>query len=93
MKLGELRAAIRKQDGNPFIRVRLGPEVPFINFVLQKKPLYEALDAAYPEGKGQETGLTLDASNGMMTAEVNEITVYADEFTLVGKDDEEDLLI
>lgn len=70
MKLGELRGAIRNARGvNPFIRVALATDIPPINFVLQKGALYEALDTAFPDGKGQETGLTFDPDNGLLSVE------------------------
>ena len=69
MKLGELRGAIRKSKGNPFVRVTLAPGIPELSLVLQKNPLYEALDMAFPDGKGQETGLTFNPENGLLSAE------------------------
>lgn len=67
MKLGELRATIRATKGNPFIRVSLAPALPPMNLVLQKGPLLESLELAFPDGKGHETGLDFDTSNGFLT--------------------------
>ena len=69
MKLGELRGAIRKSKGNPFVRTTLVPGGPELSLVLQKNPLYESLEMAFPEGKGQETGLTFNPDNGLLSAE------------------------
>lgn len=69
MKLGDLRGAIRKTKGNPFVRVTLGPGIPPMNLVLQKGALFESLDTAFPDGRGQETGLSYDPENGMLFVE------------------------
>ena len=104
MKLGELRGAIRKSKGNPFVRVTLAPGIPEISLVLQKNPLYESLDMAFPDGKGQETGLTFNPENGLLSAEAGHqtaqefhpYTVDRDnepELDLLGDPDDSDILI
>lgn len=69
MRLGELRAAVRKTKKEVFIRAALGPGIPVLSLVLQKKALYDQLEAVFPDGKGQETGLLFDESNGQIRAE------------------------
>ncbi|UVK46789.1 hypothetical protein BPNPMPFG_002499 [Mesorhizobium sp. AR07] len=67
MKLGELRGAIRKTKGNPFINV-----FPFPNtdqgfrMFLQKTPLLEELERVYPGGKAVETGLDFNVESGLL---------------------------
>ena len=72
MKLGELKSAIRKMKGSPFVRVTLGPGIPPMNVQPQKTPLLATLDMAFPDGKSQETGLSFDESNGMIFCEAGE---------------------
>lgn len=68
MKLGELRAAIRKTKGAPFMDVAaIGPSGVTLRLVLQKTPLLEELDRAYPGGKAAETGMTFDVASGHLT--------------------------
>lgn len=69
MRLGELKSAIRKMSGNPFIRVTIAPGIPAINVTAQKTPLLAALDMAFPHGKTQETGLTINEASKMLVAE------------------------
>ncbi|RWE37461.1 hypothetical protein [Mesorhizobium sp.] len=68
MKLGELRAAIRKTKGAPFMDVAaIGPSGATLRLVLQKTPLLEELDRAFPGGKAAETGMTFDVASGHLT--------------------------
>lgn len=60
MKLGELRGAIRKAQGNPFIRVSLGSGIPTMELVLQKSALDAALKQNFGDNKATETGLELE---------------------------------
>lgn len=91
MKLGLLRGAIRKSKGNPFVRVTLAPGIPELSLVLQKNPLYESLDMAFPDGKGQETGLTFNPENGLLSAEAGYQTVREFHPDTVDRDDEPEL--
>lgn len=58
MKLGELRGAIRKTKGNPFITMSIDGKP--LSLYLQKTPLLEELDRVFPGGKAVETGLEFD---------------------------------
>lgn len=91
MKLGELRGAIRKSKGNPFVRVQIGPNIPEISLVLQKSPLYESLEMAFPNGKGQETGLTFNEESGQLSSEVEWGKSAEDDF--LADDDDDGLLV
>lgn len=92
MKLGELKSAIRKMSGNPFIRVTIGPGIPAINVTAQKTPLLAALDMAFPHGKTQETGLMINEANKMLVAEGGEEMLRAAVVPLPD-DDADDLLV
>ncbi|MGA1831650.1 hypothetical protein [Rhizobium wenxiniae] len=65
MKLGELRSAIRKTKGNPIVKVPLVGGTIF-TLTLQKTPLLEELEKAYPGGKGVETGLSFVEQTGLL---------------------------
>lgn len=93
MKLGELRGAIRKSKGNPFVRVTLAPGIPELSLVLQKNPLYESLDMAFPDGKGQETGLTFNPENGLLSAEAGAtpVAISHASYMPAASDDEPEL--
>ncbi|PBB41778.1 hypothetical protein CK222_21735 [Mesorhizobium sp. WSM3866] len=70
MKLGELRAAIRKTKGNPWFDCYPFPGTDkTFRFYLQKTPLLEELEKAYPGGKGAETQLSFDAETGQLKPE------------------------
>lgn len=64
MRLGELKAAIRKTKGNPQMVVNLGGQN--ITVGLMKTPLLDALDGAFPAGKTTETGITFDTETGLL---------------------------
>lgn len=65
MKLGELRSAIRKTKGNPIVKVPLVGGTIF-TLTLQKTPLLEELERAYPGGKAVETGLSFVEETGLL---------------------------
>lgn len=67
MKLGELRGLIRKTKGSPAVRVRLGEAD--LNLLIQKTPLLEELEKAFPGGKMVETGLTFNDGTGLLDVE------------------------
>jgi hypothetical protein len=70
MKLGELRGAIRKTKGNPWFDCYPFPGTDkTFRFYLQKTPLLEELDKAYPGGKAVETQLSFDAETGQLKPE------------------------
>ncbi|RWP29883.1 hypothetical protein [Mesorhizobium sp.] len=67
MKLGELRGAIRKTKGNPFVNVFPFPGTDKgFRLFLQKTPLLEELERVYPGGKAVETGLEFNVETGML---------------------------
>lgn len=78
MKLGELRGAIRKTKGAPFMDAFPfpGTENGF-RFVLQKTPLLEELERAYPGGKATETGLTFNVETGHLKPEATGVAFEA----------------
>lgn len=67
MKLGELRGAIRKYKGNPYVNL-----FPFpgsdkgFRIYAQKTPLLEELERVYPGGKSTETGLEFVPETGLL---------------------------
>ncbi|RVC71302.1 hypothetical protein EN759_00365 [Mesorhizobium sp. M00.F.Ca.ET.038.03.1.1] len=67
MKLGELRAAIRKSKETPYVNIFpfLGTEKG-ITLHLQKTPLLAELERVYPGGKGVETDLEFDGATGKL---------------------------
>ncbi|RWX70466.1 hypothetical protein EN780_03465 [Mesorhizobium sp. M4B.F.Ca.ET.089.01.1.1] len=67
MKLGELRAAIRKSKETPYVNIFPfpGTDKGFC-FHLQKTPLLAELERVYPGGKGVETGLEFDGATGKL---------------------------
>lgn len=69
MKLGELKAAIRKHVGAPKIYVQVGG-VMRAELEVVKGVLLEQLDLAFPGGKACETGLRL-CENGFVGKEDN----------------------
>jgi hypothetical protein len=71
MKLGALKSAI-KEGGTPKIRVNLVGLHP-VDLDIQKGSLLAALDASFPEGRAQETGLYLQAA-GFIDRETNRAT-------------------
>ncbi len=67
MKLGELRGLIRKTKGNPWFDCFPFPGTENgIRFYLQKTPLLEELDRAYPGGKAVEVPLEFDVETGQL---------------------------
>ena len=68
MKLSEVRALIRKTQGNPSCTIDLGNGVP-MTVTLQKTPLLEALGKAFNDERTAETGLTLDAETNTLMAD------------------------
>lgn len=68
MKLGELRAALRKTKGNPTVVVELVPGKRF-DLIIQKTPFFEELDKHFPGGKAVETGLSFDETSGIVRFE------------------------
>lgn len=64
MKLGPLKAAIRAA-ANPRVYVQVGGIIR-IAPVMQKGSLLEELDAAFPQGKAQETGLWVSEEGFLM---------------------------
>lgn len=67
MKVGELRGAIRKTKGNPYINVYPFPGTDQgFRFYLQKTPLLEELERVYPGGKTVETGLEFNVETGLL---------------------------
>ena len=78
MKLGELRGAIRKTKGNPYMEAYPFPGTDGgFRFVLQKTPLLEELERAYPGGKAVETGLTFDPETGHLKPSADGIVFTA----------------
>lgn len=73
MKLGELKANIRKTKGSPLLRIALTPGAVG-TVALLKSPLLEALDAMYPGGKAVETGLVFEivGDNAMIRSEASD---------------------
>lgn len=67
MKLGELKALIRKTKGNPSINVVFGARQ--MNFQIMKGPLLDQLDAAFPGGKAVETHLRFDEDSNILIEE------------------------
>jgi hypothetical protein len=66
MKLGELRAAIRKSKAAPAIQASIGGS-PAMLLLLQKGSILNALELAFPGGKAVETGLEFDDSSGLIS--------------------------
>lgn len=67
MKLGELRGLIRKTKGNPWFDCFPFPGTENgIRFHLQKTPLLEELDRAYPGGKSVEVPIEFDVETGQL---------------------------
>lgn len=67
MKLGELRGAIRKTKGNPYVNLFPFPGIDKgFRLFLQKTPLLEELERVYPGGKGVETGLEFVEETGLL---------------------------
>lgn len=67
MKLGELRGAIRKTKGNPYVNLFPFPGTDKgFRLYLQKTPLLEELERVYPGGKGVETGLEFVEETGLL---------------------------
>lgn len=94
MKLGELKALIRKTKGNPTIAVPFGNRA--MSFQVMKGPLLEELDRAYPGGKAIETGLSFDEDSGDLSVAtapgdevVNALKVSESFFDL----DDDDILV
>lgn len=73
MKLGELKANIRKTKGSPLLSIALTPGAVG-TVALLKSPLLEALDAMYPGGKAVETGLVFEivGDNAMIRPEASD---------------------
>jgi hypothetical protein len=67
MKLGALKTAIRVLDGPPKIYVRLANYM--MPLAIQKTPFLEVLDAAFTEGRNQETGLWIRDDGFIMLEE------------------------
>ena len=67
MKLGELRAAIRKTKETPFVNIYPFPGTnKGFRFALQKTPLLAELEVVYPGGKAVETHLEFDVATGKL---------------------------
>lgn len=67
MKLGELRAAIRKTKETPFVNIYPFPGTDKgFRFALQKTPLLAELERVYPGGKAVETGLEFIVETGKL---------------------------
>lgn len=67
MKLGELRAAIRKTKETPFVNIYPFPGTDKgFRFALQKTPLLAELERVYPGGKAVETGLEFNVDTGKL---------------------------
>lgn len=67
MKLGELRAAIRKTKGNPHINIYPWPGTDKgLRIVAQKTELLKELERVYPGGKSTETGMEFVENTGML---------------------------
>ncbi|MER9524060.1 hypothetical protein NKI96_10790 [Mesorhizobium sp. M0292] len=67
MKLGELRAAIRKTKETPFVNIYPFPGTDKgFRFALQKTPLLAELERVYPGGKAIETGLDFNVDTGKL---------------------------
>lgn len=67
MKLGELRAAIRKTKETPFVNIYPFPGTDKgFRFALQKTPLLAELEVVYPGGKAVETHLEFDVATGKL---------------------------
>lgn len=66
MKLGELRAAIRKSKAAPAIQASIGGS-PTMLLLLQKGSILDALELAFPGGKAVETGLEFDDASGLIS--------------------------
>lgn len=67
MKLGELRAAIRKTKETPFVNVYPFPGTDKgFRFALQKTPLLAELERVYPGGKAVETDLEFNVETGKL---------------------------
>ncbi len=66
MKLGELRAAIRKSKAAPAIKASIGGS-PVMLLLLQKGAVLDALETAFPGGKAVETGLEFDEGSGLIS--------------------------
>lgn len=90
MKLGELRSAIRKTKGNPIVKVPLVGGTIFTLY-LQKTPLVEELERAYPGGKGVETGLSFVEETGLLrgTGGPPETPAASEEIELTEDDSEQ----
>lgn len=67
MKLGELRGLIRKTKGNPILKTAALGGVA-MTLPLQKSPLLDELERAFPGGKAVETGLTFDEATGLLSS-------------------------
>jgi len=69
MKLGELRALIRKTKGNVYIWQWPFPGTDLaFRFAVQKTPLLEELERVYPGGKATETGLSFNVDTGELAS-------------------------
>jgi len=67
MKLGELRAAIRKTKGAVSIELSPTPNTDLrMNLSLQKTTLLEELERVYGGKKSTETGMEFDADSGFI---------------------------
>ena len=66
MKLGELRAAIRKSKAAPSIQASIGGSAVML-LLLQKGAILDALEMAFPGGKAVETGLEFDDASGLIS--------------------------
>lgn len=66
MKLGELRAAIRKSKLAPSVEVSIAGS-PLMRLLLQKGSVLGELDTAFPGGKPTETGLNFDEATGLIS--------------------------
>lgn len=76
MKLGELRGAIRKTKGNPYINVFPFPGTDKgFRFYIQKTPLLEELERVYPGGKSVETGLDFNVETGLLKSSEYDATM------------------
>lgn len=80
MKLGELRAAIRKTKGAVTIELSPTPNTDLrMNLSLQKTTLLEELERVYGGKKSTETGMQFDPSTGFIRPEGSESLSSATE--------------
>lgn len=103
MKLGELRAAIRKTKETPYVNIYPFPGTDKgMRFALQKTPLLAELERVYPGGKAVETGLDFNIDTGKLCcptyeeyvgASTEEKAVAFEGSTVQGAADDDDCLL